>query len=93
MFPREAFTLLNGHLKVYASSEHGRRSFCENCGTNLFYENEAFLPNIIDIQSATFDNAGDYPATSHIQVAERLPWMESIHALPTFERFPAQEQE
>jgi hypothetical protein len=31
------------------------------------------------------------PATMHIQVAERLRWMETAHELPTVERFPSPE--
>jgi len=48
------------------------------------------LPGIIDIQSATYDDPDAVPATMHIQVAERLPWMEHAHELPTFERYPPQ---
>jgi hypothetical protein len=28
------------------------------------------------------------PARAHIQVAERIGWMEQAHELPTFERYP-----
>ena len=46
------------------------------------------LPGIIDIQSATFDNPDAVPATVHIQIAERIGWMERAHELPVFERYP-----
>jgi hypothetical protein len=39
MFPENAVRTIKGALKVYASSEHGRRHFCANCGTSLFYAN------------------------------------------------------
>ena len=64
--------------------------FCANCGTGLFYTNANFLPGVIDIQSATYDDPNAVPATVHIQTAERLHWMESAHELPTFERYPPQ---
>ena len=52
-----------GHPKVYRSSEHGRRHFCEACGTGLFYVNEAVLPGMVDVQTATLDDPGaDQPA-------------------------------
>lgn len=79
---------VTGQPAVYRSSEHGRRHFCGACGTGLFYVNEAVLPGMIDVQSATLDNPDALPAQAHIQVAERIPWMETAHELPAFERYP-----
>ena len=61
--------------------------FCPDCGTGLFYTNEVSLPGLIDIQSATYDNPNAVPAQAHIQVAERIGWMEQAHELPTFGGF------
>ena len=47
---------MTGSPKIYASSEHGRRHFCGDCGTGLFYTNAEMLPGIIDVQSATYDD-------------------------------------
>ena len=85
---QDAVTVTKGTLKVYASSEHGRRHFCPDCGTGLFYTNVKMLPEIIDIQSATYDDPEAVPARAHIQVAERIGWMEHAHELPAFERYP-----
>lgn len=79
---------VTGQPAVYRSSEHGRRHFCGACGTGLFYVNEAVLPGMIDVQSATLDNPDALPAQAHIQVAERIPWMKTAHELPAFERYP-----
>jgi len=49
------------------------------------------LPGIIDIQSATYDDPDSIPARAHIQVAERISWMERAHELPAFERYPPRE--
>ena len=35
---------VEGETKAYASSEHGQRHFCPECGTGLFYTNEAVFP-------------------------------------------------
>ena len=88
MFPDAAVRVTKGAVRVYVSSEHGRREFCADCGTGLFYRNEENLPGIIDIQSATYDNPDAVPAQAHIQVAERISWMADAHTLPTFDRFP-----
>lgn len=88
MFPAGAVRTVRGAPKVYSSSEHGRRHFCPDCGTGLFYINDEMLPGIIDVQSATLDDPEAIPARVHIQVAERIGWMERAHELPAFERFP-----
>lgn len=88
MYPVAAVRIVAGEPRTYASSEHGRRRFCGNCGTGLFYDNEAMLPGLIDVQSATYDDPGAVPAQAHIQVAERISWMAHAHELPVFERFP-----
>lgn len=88
MFNAGDVAVTRGTPKVYASSEHGRRHFCADCGTGLFYTNETTLPGVIDVQSGTLDDPNVLPAQVHIQTAERLAWMESAHTLPSFERYP-----
>ena len=90
MYKEGAVKVTNGTLKVYHSSEHGRRHFCGNCGTGLFYTNTEVLPGIIDIQSGTYDDPDAVPARAHIQIAERIGWMARAHELPEFERYPPQ---
>lgn len=91
MYPETAVKVAKGAPKVYKSSEHGRRHFCADCGTGLFYVNAHVLPGIVDIQSATYDDPGAVPAQAHIQVADRIPWMAHAHELPMFDRYPPQE--
>ena len=64
------------------------RSFCQDCGSGLFYRNAEILPGIVDIQSSTLDDPDALPPVVQIQVAERLQWMKNIHELPEVERFP-----
>ena len=91
MFPAKALSVTSGEPRIYRSSEHGRRHFCGDCGTGLFYVNEEMLPDLVDIQSGTFDEPERLPAEAHIQVAERIGWMKDAHALPEFERYPSQD--
>jgi hypothetical protein len=90
MYPLASVKVTKGTPKVYESSPHGRRHFCAHCGTGLFYTNAEILSGIIDIQSATSDDPAAVPARVHIQVAERISWMEHAHELPAFERYPPQ---
>lgn len=77
-----------GETKSYASSEHGRRHFCPECGTALFYTNDQVFPGMIDVQTATLDDPDAIQPGAQIQVAERIGWMETAHDLPAFERYP-----
>jgi hypothetical protein len=88
MYPRERVVVTKGTPKVYASSQAGRRYFCADCGTGLFFSNDVVLPGLLDIQSATYDDPDTVPAQAHIQVADRIGWMQRAHELPEFERYP-----
>ena len=88
MYGKDAVKVTKGNPKIYRSSQHGYRHFCADCGTGLFYVNDEMLPGIIDIQSATYDDPDSVPPRAHIQVAERIGWMERAHELPAFERYP-----
>lgn len=90
MYPATALKVTKGAPKIYKSSEHGRRHFCPDCGTGLFYYNEQMLPGIVDIQSATYDNPEAVAPQAQIQVAERIGWMTTAHELPAFDRYPPQ---
>lgn len=90
-FKSDALTVA-GETRVYASSEDGRRHFCPQCGTGLFYYNEVALPGLVDVQTGTFDNPEAHPPQVHVQYAEHISWMDEIDKLPKFARFPGQEE-
>jgi hypothetical protein len=88
-FPEARLRLTQGAPKVYRSSEHGRRHFCGDCGTGLFYYNAVNLPGIADVQIATLDDPDAVAPQIQVQAAERLAWMEGAQKLPAFERYPS----
>jgi hypothetical protein len=90
-YPSSALSVVQGKPKVYASSANGRRHFCADCGTGLFYFNEVNLPGIADIQTATLDDPASVVPQIQVQVAERIAWMAEAHALPAFERYPSRD--
>lgn len=87
-FAEHEFAVELGEAATYNSSGASMRSFCPKCGTGLFFRNVEFLPGIVDIQTATLDDPDALPPEAHIQVAERISWMETEYALPAFKRFP-----
>jgi len=88
MFPEAALTLTKGTPKTINSSGTAMRSFCADCGSGLFYRNEAVLPGIVDVQTATLDNPEALPPALHMQTAERIGWMLHVEDLPECSRFP-----
>jgi hypothetical protein len=88
-FPEASLRLAKGQPKVYRSSEHGRRHFCGDCGTGLFYYNAVNLPGIADVQIATLDDPNAIAPQIQVQAADRLAWMEGAQKLPAFERYPS----
>ena len=87
LVPREAMKI-EGKTREYASSENGRRHFCPQCGTSLFYTNEAVFPGLIDVQTGTLDDPDTVPPTLQVQAAERVGWMNRLAEIPAFERYP-----
>ena len=81
--------LVTGEVATYESSAQGRRQFCPRCGTSLFFINETVLPGLIDGQTGTLDDPDALPAQAHIQVADRIDWMERAHELPPVRALPA----
>jgi hypothetical protein len=89
-FAEAELAVTQGTPKTINSSGKTMRSFCPDCGSGLFYRNEEFLPGIVDIQSASFDDPAALPPFGHIQVAEQIGWMNTAHELPKFDRYPSQ---
>ncbi|WP_455285657.1 GFA family protein [Cupriavidus necator] len=90
IFAHNAVKMVKGEAKIYASSEHGRRHFCPDCGTGLFYTNDSTLPGLIDVQSVTLDDPSTFVPEAQIQTLDRIRWMVDAHQLPAFERYPPQ---
>ena len=87
-FAEEDVEVTSGDPRTINSSGTSMRSFCPDCGTGLFFRNAAVLPGLVDIQSATLDDADAIPPQVHIQTMERLAWVPHLSALPEFERYP-----
>ena len=88
--PTAAFHLTKGVPVSYTSEAGSTRHFCGQCGTPLFFVNEANLPGIVDIQSVTLDAPDCHAPGVQIQTAERRSWMLELDTMPQFERFPGE---
>ena len=84
----DAFRWIRGRARVYASSEHTRRYFCEVCGAGLAYTNDVLLLGIVDIRLAALDDPEAFPPTDQLQIADALSWMTTAHMLTAHEAYP-----
>lgn len=89
MFPLDAFRLERGKLAIYASSPGVERGFCGRCGTTLSFGAD-FLPGLIDLTIASFDEPERLPPRLHMWERKRLPWLELGDDLPRHPELPPQ---
>jgi hypothetical protein len=82
---KASFCFLSGTPTVYASSPGVRRMHCGRCGSPMAYESDRH-PDQIDLYAGSFDDPAAVASTSHVHVAEQLPWFEMVDDLPRYER-------
>jgi hypothetical protein len=83
--PYTQFRMISGqnHLKVYHSSDHGRRSFCDLCSSSLFCES-VHHPDHIDITLANMNGKIDREPHAHYYFSDRIDWIANDDSLPRF---------
>ena len=78
-----AFAYSRGVPTVYRSSEHGRREFCAQCGTQLVFRRAP--ARTVDVTLASLDDPALIAPAYHIWCGSRIPWFETGDELPRFE--------
>jgi hypothetical protein len=68
-----------GAPKHFRSSNKVRRGFCGDCGTPLTYEPDGFA---VEVAICTFDDPSCVPPVIQMGGESRLPWCDSLPALP-----------
>lgn len=83
--PYTQFRMVAGqeHLKVYQSSDHGKRSFCDVCSSSLFCES-THHPQHIDIVLANLHDPIDREPQAHYYFSDRIEWVHLDDELPRF---------
>ncbi len=82
-FP-EAEVVTTGELSRYASSDHGVRSFCGNCGTQISFVSTND-PGMIYLTVASLDDPEAIKPTMNVHVVDGLRW---IHIDDGLEKHP-----
>ena len=86
--PKDSFAVTAGNGARWGGNGGGEGSVGGGGGSGGSYFNDAVLPGIADIQSATLDDADAYAPAAQIQCAERLGYMARLGEMPEFERYP-----
>ena len=74
VLPRSGFRWLRGKPRSFASSPPVKRSFCNQCGTQLTYEHIDAADDI-EITTMSLDDPGRVPPTKEIWLTERVAWV------------------
>lgn len=88
MVPK-ANVVIHGRPKHYSSSETGKRSFCQSCGTGLFFSNASLdQMGMMQVRIASLNDPNVIKPQVQVQTAERIGWVASLHEIPSIDRFP-----
>jgi hypothetical protein len=85
IFPADGFAFVAGKPKSFRSSPHIERSFCGDCGTPLLYRSDR-RPDVVDVPTATLDEADLFPPEREIWTGEKLVWEVVNDSIPQYPR-------
>jgi hypothetical protein len=85
---KDAFRLLSGTIRTYASSPGVERGFCPRCGSPVTFTGERW-PDEVHLFAATLEDAATLAPRAHVNFAESLPWADLHDALPRYDGFGA----
>jgi hypothetical protein len=73
--PLKSFEYTKGKPKTLESSSHGKRYFCEECGTPVacFLEKD---PENIDVTICSLDEPESFKPKADIYLDTKLPWID-----------------
>ena len=84
-FRRDGFEMVNGNPTFFGATPAVKRSFCNTCGSPLFYENQDFPENIY-IHIGSFDQPEELHPDRHTWVSDRISWHEIKDDLAQYEK-------
>lgn len=90
--PKEAFKLLQGTPRFYASASDAggqtRRGFCAGCGAPIVVNPDA-VPHLAAIRTASLDDPAWFNQQLDVWTCDAHPWDQMNPALPKFEKYPS----
>ena len=77
------YELLAGEPATFRSSEHGTRSFCPRCGTQLTFQSND-CPDEVDVTVGSLEDPNRVPPKDHTHTSSKLSWVTLEDGLPAF---------
>ena len=77
------FRLISGEPTNFQSSQHGTRSFCPRCGTQLTFASTQ-CSDEIDVTICSLENPALHPPKDNTRMSSRLSWVELADKLPSY---------
>ena len=90
LFKSKNVSVKSGTLKATSLTDGIKRSFCENCGSNLFWESNTH-PEWIDVTLGSFDNT-KYKPQSENYVPSKMEWIKVDSSIPNNAKGPFDEK-
>ncbi len=84
VFEQDRVKFTKGNRKIYNSSPGVGRGFCDQCGTPLTWEGDAWDRSIIEVHISTLDNPNAFVPTVHWFHGERIDWFDVTDNLPRY---------
>ena len=81
--PKAALRFTQGQPKEFASSAGVHRSFCDACGSPIYYRTER-RPDVVDLFAGTLAEPATLTPECHVHSIEQLPWFEVLDELPRY---------
>ena len=91
MYPQDAVKVTKGTPKIYASRSMAGGISAPTAGPDCSTRTQTCCRGSSISRARPMTIPTCVPARAHVQVAERIGWMERAHELPAFERYPPQE--
>lgn len=78
---QEYFALIAGELVRRPSSDHGWRSFCRTCGSQVTSGSSRYA-KYVEVTAGSLDEPGAVVPERHVYWPDRLPWLDAQDGLP-----------
>lgn len=75
----------NATMKEFASSEHIRRGFCDQCGSTMSYRHVKH-PTLFSLAITSLDDPNQVTPTHHIHTESQVSWMSIDDDCPRYLR-------
>ena len=82
-FPAHSFRYVTGTPALYASSHHGHREFCRECGTQIAYRDNGEAQTV-DVNAASLDDPSIITPEYHIWCSSQIAWFDVADTLPRY---------